>query len=1002
MSSANEGTFDPNDAVLKHASKSRSVTLSADPSREELALDWTLSKGDVALVLKQRGRDNLCRFAVQLCAARRFGRFLPHYQDVPPAVLGYLCQQLATPPVLFLPGRARDNTEADYQRRIAAHLGLTPFDEVSAAILDTWVQRQTSGRMFAATGRDGLLAEAERLLRARRIIVPPQATLERAVNSAYQEAEKAIFEAISRGLADETKKAIDAFLETPEGTRTTTFFRFAETPPEPKAKFIAAWLSRHAELATVCVSQFSFAGVSGDLVRRLATATKTYSAWQLKRFDAHKRYALAACFLFEAKTTMLDHLVAMHYGFMNSMEREAKNEWEAQHRALRPRVKKGVNVIRSFTEHALALSQDETVSLHSAVASAGAEELREAVATCRAFEQLQEDGKLHRLYAKYGNFRRYFGAFATLPFACESGSERLLNALELLRKLDRGEVKELSRETDPSFVPHAWRKALIDPATRRKTWEIALALALKDALKSGDVYLPESRQHASFWSLCYDEPTWGREQASAYTTLELPSEPQVATQALLEGFTATAERTASRLNDNPFVYLVDGALRTKRDKARPLPEGTTELKGLFDRKRARVRVEALLAGIDARCHFSDKLVPLDGAPLRGAQEQARERPAGRRDYADLLAAVVAHGTNLGVRTMADSTEGVSIDQLLRVSATCLRPDALEAANAVLVNYHRGLETSLSWGDGTVASSDGQRFGVQESTLLSSFYPRYFGYYDRAVTVYTHVSDQHSVFSTQVISCSEREALYVLDGLLGTDLPVQMHHTDTHGYTEQLFGLCYLLGVSFMPRIKDLKKQRLYKPVRKSDATRSHVHPALSGIFSGTTDLDLIEEQWDALVRVAASLKNRIVSAHVIAKRLIGAGATNRLAKALTHLGRLIKTIYLLRYIDDDELRRQTERQLNRGELRHKLAKYVFFMEQGQFRRGDYDRIMSKASCLSLISNAILIWNTLLIGQVLEEAGRDGKAFSPEAVSHVSPLAYRHVIVNGTYDFSHVG
>jgi TnpA family transposase len=37
-----------------------------------------------------------------------------------------------------------------------------------------------------------------------------------------------------------------------------------------------------------------------------------------------------------------------------------------------------------------------------------------------------------------------------------------------------------------------------------------------------------------------------------------------------------------------------------------------------------------------------------------------------------------------------------------------------------------------------------------------------------------------------------------------------HYTDMHGYTEQLFDLCYLMGYSFMPRVKDLKEQQLYR------------------------------------------------------------------------------------------------------------------------------------------------------------------------------------------------
>ena len=69
-----------------------------------------------------------------------------------------------------------------------------------------------------------------------------------------------------------------------------------------------------------------------------------------------------------------------------------------------------------------------------------------------------------------------------------------------------------------------------------------------------------------------------------------------------------------------------------------------------------------------------------------------------------------------------------------------------------------------------------------------------------------------MFSSQVISCSVREATYVLTGLLshGSDLQIDTHTTDTHGFTELVFALCYLLGFSFCPRIKGIKYQQLYK------------------------------------------------------------------------------------------------------------------------------------------------------------------------------------------------
>ena len=66
------------------------------------------------------------------------------------------------------------------------------------------------------------------------------------------------------------------------------------------------------------------------------------------------------------------------------------------------------------------------------------------------------------------------------------------------------------------------------------------------------------------------------------------------------------------------------------------------------------------------------------------------------------------------------------------------------------------------------------------------------------------------------------------------------------------------------------------------------------------------------------------------------------------------TIHILRYIQEEKLRDAIQLQLNRGEFRHILAKSLFFANWGSFRSGDYEEVMNKASCLSLLSNAILV------------------------------------------------
>ena len=147
-----------------------------------------------------------------------------------------------------------------------------------------------------------------------------------------------------------------------------------------------------------------------------------------------------------------------------------------------------------------------------------------------------------------------------------------------------------------------------------------------------------------------------------------------------------------------------------------------------------------------------------------------------------------------------------------------------------------------------------------------------------------------MFATQVISCAPREAGFVLDGLLENDtlLRPQIHTTDTHGFTEQLFGLCHLLGIAFMPRLKDLGDKHLYKLDKETK------YGPLEPLFRGTDDVALIGEQWDQLARIAASLKGRTSPAHVVLQRLINASPVDRVSKALTALGRACKTLFILR------------------------------------------------------------------------------------------------------------
>ena len=247
---------------------------------------------------------------------------------------------------------------------------------------------------------------------------------------------------------------------------------------------------------------------------------RTYDAQQLKAFEANKRYALAAAFLYDTRKRLLDYLVEMHAQFMTEMQREARNTWEKEHRQVRKRLHRGVTSLRELAETVLALRTSPEAPLSTLLDHIDPHRIAGAVEDCVTFERLERHGLLDKLHGKYANFRRYFRSFVDLPFAAESGASRMLDNLALLRQLNRGELKTLPPDVDTSFVPVAWRGSLqSSEPRRRRTWEISLALGLKDALRSGDVFLPDSRRHVSFWHLCYDEPAWQQVRESAFETL---------------------------------------------------------------------------------------------------------------------------------------------------------------------------------------------------------------------------------------------------------------------------------------------------------------------------------------------------------------------------------------------------------------------------------------------------------------------------------------------------
>lgn len=162
--------------------------------------------------------------------------------------------------------------------------------------------------------------------------------------------------------------------------------------------------------------------------------------------------------------------------------------------------------------------------------------------------------------------------------------------------------------------------------------------------------------------------------------------------------------------------------------------------------------------------------------------------------------------------------------------------------------------------------------------------------------------------------------------------------------------------------------------------------------------ELLVEQWDDIIRLIYSLKQRLIKPSVIMQKLNNQQSTTKLAKALTHLGRIVKTIYILRYLHDKEMRRAIRLQLNRVESRHSLVRSIFFADQGAFKTNNYTELMNKASCLSFVSNAVVLHNTNQLQNIYESLRVKGYHLNEEDMARISPLSSKHITMHGIYNF----
>ena len=959
-----------------------------DIDRDQLIRFFTLTPADVAFIDPGRGRGPADRLglAVQLCTLPWLGFVPDEVSAAPAAAVHRLAARLQVDPGVIAGYGRRGQTRTDHLRLVAGYLGWhqappgsVRYKELRQFLLDRAMEHDSPALLFSLAA--GYLISAK-------VIRPGLVTLAEMIGWARAAAASLTYQKIAHLLTPVLTSDLDRLLRVDAGLGKTRLAWLNERVTEATAGAVNATAERLGYLRALDAHNLDLSVLPAERRRFLASVGRRSTSQALERREPQRRYPILLALIGQSAIGVLDELIAVFDQAISARESHARVKADKQ---LSERARKGedrqllLEVILPVLADAAVPDEQVGGILRGVI---GMPRLQETQAA--TWMPLPADhGHLSALEASYAYLRQFTPqVLAITGFQGGPGTGELMQALTILTQLNASGARKVPHDAPDSFVPRRYADYLTQArrcghvTAYRHYWELCVLLAVRDGLRSGDIYVPGSRRYADPSSYLFTPAQWAARRSEfcalagkssdAASALEQGKAELGAALEDLENVLASASSKdigAVRLDDDGNLVIPPLSAENLPAEARALRE---ELAGMLP----FAPVASLLIELDHRTGF------LDCFTHAGGHKHARSTETRR----NILAVLIARATNLGLTQMSESC-GVSCDVLAWTEEWYVREETLRDANRVLVNYHHALPLSQVFGGGTMSSSDGQRFPVRGKSATARHMNIFGG---RVLSTYTHVSDQWSTYGTRVMVPIWREAHFVLDEILGnvTDLPITEHATDTHGVTLVNFALFDLAGLLLSPRIRDLGKITLCRTStpRNMAARFPHAGPLLTARL----DEGLIVSCWDDLLRMAGSLKFGQATASLIVGKWSAASRQNTMAAALKEWGLLQRTIHAARYLSDPAYRRKITRQLNRGESLHALRRDLHYANQGTIGAASQGEQTEQAWCLTLLTNAVITWTTEYYQLAVEQLRAADRQVPDDVLAHISPAHSENV------------
>lgn len=912
---------------------------------KELEADYTLGEGEVAFVRRHaRGDVGRLSLAVLLKTRQRLGYFAA-LSDIPNPIRPHIANALGfAAQTDRVDGVGRPATVHRYRDAIRAYLGSRPFSHGGREIVIATVRHAAQTMSDPA---DLISASVEALVKER-IDLPVYRTLDRLVGTLRQQIHEELFAGIDAALSDLRRQVLDALLDHPEGEPLNAFSRLKETPGPPTLKHLREWTDRLAELDAILDPRPLLADIPHTQIRQFAaeaTALETGDLRDVCRLG--RRHTVLLCLLHQTQTETRDQLVELFIRRMRRTRNRSVERLHAMHDNQRRIEEALLGVFGQVPQHADATEDDRDLGCNIRQLLAEQGGIGSLGAQFHAVTAFHNDNYLPLPWPIHSNHRSaLFRWLDLLTLESSTRDTRLLEALDVVRQHPHSRRRALNVSLDLGFASQRWQ-AFVQKRENgevllgRHALELCVFMYLAEALQRGDLYVIGSGAYDDYraqllpWEVC------ARRLDDYGAAIGLPNHASGFIADLRDKLAKLAKEVDAGFPDNSALTIgPDGTPHLIRQPAQRLPDG---LYAFEEAIRARMPERHLLDVLKHTQHCSS--FTRHFGPLSGSDPKLDD--ATRR----YLFAVFGFGCKLGVsQTARHAPESINRHALRWINAQHINVEKLDAASRDIIHEYARFDLPGLWGRPNVAIADGTHVELRENHLLGERPIRYGRYGGIA---YHHLSATYIALFSNFIARGVWEAVYILDALLQnrSDFEVDTVHADTHGQSEPVFALAYLLGIELLPRMRTWNDAVFYRP--NNDARYRHIN----ALFSKTADWKLIETHWQAMMQVVLSIQAGLVLPSMLLRKLGSHSRQNRLYRAFRELGRVVRTLFLLRFVSEGDLRQSIRAETTKIESYNDFLDWIGFGGP-VLKSGDPVEQLKQVKYMDLVANAMMLHNVV--------------------------------------------